>query len=79
MSTLEAILKEMKEVPVNRLDELYQFIHSMTTSVKHTEKIQRKIISFGGAFSDVSSKDYIEFFYQTKRTLADLLNRKFEI
>jgi len=30
MSTLNTILKEMKDVPVNRLEELYQFIHAMT-------------------------------------------------
>jgi hypothetical protein len=79
MSTLEAILKEMKEVPVNRLDELYQFIHSITKSAKHSEKIQKKIISFGGAFNDMSSKDYTEFLDYTKETRADLFDRKFEI
>jgi len=79
MSTMEVILKEMKEVPVNRLDELYQFIHSMTTSAKHSEKLQRKILSFGGAFSDMSNKDYTEFLDQTKSTRVNLFDRKFEI
>lgn len=69
----------MKEVPVNRLDELYQFIHSMTTSAKHSEKLQRKIISFGGAFSDMSNKDFTEYLDQTKSTRANLFGRKFEI
>ncbi|MDO9254822.1 MAG: hypothetical protein Q7U54_04850 [Bacteroidales bacterium] len=72
MSTLQAILKEMKEVPVNRLDELYQFIHSMTTSAKHSEKLQKRIISFGGAFSDMSEKDNSGFLNQTKKTRTEL-------
>lgn len=79
MSTLEAILKEMKDVPVNRLDELYQFIHSMTTSVNHSEKLKKRIISFGGAFSDMSVKDYAEFLDRTKRTRTDLFDRKFDL
>jgi hypothetical protein len=79
MSTLQAILKEMKEVPVNRLDELYQFIHSMTTSAKHSEKLQKRIISFGGAFSDMSEKDYTEYLDRTKSTRSNLFDRKFDI
>lgn len=79
MSTLGAIRKEMKEVPVNRHDELYQFIHAMTSSAKHSEKLQKRIISFGGAFSDMSEKDYTEFLDRTKSTRADLFVRKFDI
>ncbi len=79
MSTLDAILKEMKEVPVNRLDELYQFIHSLTSTARRSEKLQKRIISFGGAFSDMSNKDYTEFIEQTKYTRADLFDRKLEV
>jgi len=79
MSTLNAILKEMKDVPVNRLEELYQFIHAMTPKAKHSDSLRKKILSFGGAFSDMSSTDYDDFLNQTKKARTELLDRKFEI
>jgi hypothetical protein len=42
MSTLNAILKEMKEVPVNRQEELFQFSHSLTPTNKHSESLRKK-------------------------------------
>ena len=43
--TLNAILKEMKAVPANRLEDLYQFVHSLTSSTKQTEALRKKILS----------------------------------
>ena len=68
MLTLNTILKEMKDVPVNRLEELYQFVHSLTPKIKQTDTLRKKILSFGGAFSDMSVKDYSGFVNQTKKT-----------
>jgi len=79
MLTLNAIIKEMKDIPVSRLEELYQFIHSLSTTTKHTESLRKKILSFGGAFSDLSSKDYSEFINQTKMTRTELFDRKIEL
>ena len=73
MLTLNTILEEIKDVPVSRLEELYQFVHSLTPKTKPTEIIRKKILSFGGAFSDMSSKDYSGFVNQTKKTRANLL------
>ena len=79
MLTLNAILKEMKDVPVNRLEELYQFIHSLTPKTKPTDKLRKKILSFGGAFSDMSNKDYTEFLNQTKKIRANLFDRNIDL
>lgn len=79
MSTLNAILKEIKDVPVNRLEELYQFVHSMTPTTKQTERLRKKILSFGGAFSDMSSEDYSDFLNQTKKTRTNLFDRNIDI
>ena len=75
MPTLNAILKEMKDVPVSRLEELYQFVHSLTPKTKPTDTLRKKILSYGGAFSDMSSKDYADFLSQTKKTRAKLFDR----
>jgi len=76
MLTINTILKEMKDVPVNRLEELYQFVHSLTPSTKQTETLRKKILSFGGAFSDMSEKDYSDFHSNTKKSRAKLFDRK---
>jgi hypothetical protein len=77
--TLNAILKEMKAVPANRLEDLYQFVHSLTSSTKQTEALRKKILSFGGAFSDMSKKDYSEFVSQTKKARTKLFDRKIDL
>ena len=79
MLTFNAILKEMKDVPVNRLEELYQFVHSLTPTTKQTENLRKKILSFGGAFSDMSSKDYSDYLNDTKKSRAKLFDRNFDL
>jgi hypothetical protein len=51
----------------------------MTPKTKHSDSLRKKILSFGGAFSDMSSSDYVEFLNHTKKTRAELLDRNFEI
>jgi len=74
MLTLNAILKEMKDVPVSRLEELYQFVHSLTPKTKQKESLRKKILSYGGAFSDMTSKDYSDFLNQTKKARTKLFD-----
>ena len=76
--TLNAILREMKDVPVSRLEELYQFVHSLTSKSKQSRSIaglRKKILSYGGAFADMSSKDYAEFLSHSKKIRARLLTQ----
>lgn len=79
MLTLNAILKKMKDVPVSRLEELYQFVHSLTPKTKTTDTLRKKILSYGGAFSDMSSKDYADFLNQTKKTRTKLFDRNIDL
>jgi hypothetical protein len=79
MLTLNNILKEIKDVPVNRLEEVYQLVHSLTPTLKKTNTNRKKILSFGGAFSDMNTKDYKEFISYTKKTRAKLFDRNIEI
>ena len=79
MLTLNNILKEIKDVPVNRLEELYQFVHSLTPNTKQTDTLRKKILSFGGSFSDMSNKDYNDFLHQAKKTRAKLFDRNIDL
>ena len=79
MLTLNTILKEIKDVPVSRLEELYQFVHSLTPKTKQTESLRKKILSFGGAFSDMSNKDYSDYLNQTKKSRTKLFDRNIDL
>jgi uncharacterized SAM-dependent methyltransferase len=75
MLTFNAILKELKDVPVNRLEELYQLVLSMTPKTKQTTTSRKKILSYGGAFGDMSEKDYTEYLNQTQKTRNQTFDR----
>jgi hypothetical protein len=81
MFTLNTILKEMKDVPVNRLEELYQFVHSLTLTptTKDNETLRKKILSYGGAFSDMSNSDYADYLNQTKKSRVQLFDRNIDL
>lgn len=79
MLTINTILKEIKDVPVNRLEELYEFVHALTPSAKQKEASRKKILSFGGAFSDMGKKEYADFVAQTKKARTKLFDRNVEL
>ena len=77
--TLNTILKELKDFPTDRLDELHQFIQSLIPTAKQNEGDRKKILSFGGAFSDMSAKDYSGFVNQTKKARTKLFDRNIDL
>jgi len=79
MATINTILKELKEVPINRLEELYQFVHALTPKGKHNAAVQKKILSFAGSFSDMSDTDYADFINQTKKARAETFTRNTDV
>jgi len=79
MLTINNILKEIKDVPVNRLEELYQFVHSLKPVAKKTNTAKNKILSFSGIFADMDDKNYTDFVNHTKDTRSKLFDRNIEI
>jgi len=79
MTTLNTIIKEIKDVSVSRLEELYQFVHSLFPKNKKTDDTRKKILSFGGAFSDMDANDYHEFVDHTKKTRMNLFSRNVDL
>ncbi len=79
MLTLNTILKELKNVPVDRLEDLYSIINSLRTTSKKSVKKRRKILSFAGSFSDMSEVDYNEFLKHTKQTRNNVFDREISI
>lgn len=75
MLTLNTILKELKNVPVDRLKDLYSIIHSLRANTKKSDSTNKKILSYAGSFVDMSEKDYDEFLQQTKEIRNHLFDR----
>ncbi len=75
MLTLNMILKELKNVPVDRLEDLYSIIHSLQANTKKSDRTNKKILSFAGSFGDMNEKDYEEFVEHTRKTRNDLFDR----
>ena len=75
MLTLNTILKELKNVPVDRLEDVYSIIHSLRSNTKKSDKTAKKILSFAGAFNDMTENDYQEFLNETKQTRNELFDR----
>ncbi len=73
--TFKTILKEMRDIPEERLEELYQYVHSLNPKSKRTETLRKQILSFAGSFSDISNKDYKDFVKQTQKTRSKLFDR----
>lgn len=79
MLTLNTILKELKNVPVDRLEDLYSIIHSLRADTKKSERKSKNIMSFAGAFGDMTESDYKDFQQQTKDTRNDLFDREINL
>ena len=79
MMTFNSILKELKDIPADKLEELYQYIHTLNPKKKGSDKLRKKILSFAGAFSEMSKKDYSDFLNQTKKTRTKLFIRKTDL
>lgn len=75
MLTLNTILKELKNVPVERLEDLYSLIHSLKANTKKSDTTRKKILSFAGSFSDMTQKDYDDFIKETRKTRSNLFDR----
>lgn len=78
MFNFNTILRELREVPSDRMDDLYHFIHSLNPKNKKSDSQRKKIMAFAGIFSDMSEADYADFKRETSQTRMLLFDRKFE-
>jgi len=76
MLTINSIIKEINELPVERLEYVYEFIHTLNTKHKHSRE---RTLSYAGIFRDMSKDDYADFVASTKKTRANLFDRDSQI
>ena len=80
MLTINAILEEIKDVPVEKLGELYDYVHSLTVSSKAPDKKKKKtVLEFAGAWADMSEEDYQGFVKHTHKVRKELFNRHVDL
>lgn len=79
MLTINTLLREIKEVPVNRLEELYQLIQALTPRTSSPAGNHQQIMSFAGAFSEMSDQDYAAYTAHIGQIRASLFDRNIEI
>lgn len=79
MLTLNTILEELRNVPVERLEDLYSIIHSLQADTKKSDKTSKEILSFAGIFGDMSDPDYKDFLRQVKQTRQGLFDREIDL
>jgi hypothetical protein len=79
MLTLNLILKEIKDVPVDRLEEVYEIVHSLALKSKPSESKRKKTMSLAGCLADMSEEDYRDFENHLKQTRKELFNRKIDL
>ena len=75
MFKVNDLIKEIKNIPDHRLDEVYEFIHALNQGKKKNIAQRKKILAFAGSFSDMSDKEYAAFLSNTKKTRTLLFNR----
>ncbi len=64
----------MKDVPVNRLEELSQFVHSLVQKPNKSAILREKILSYSGIFNDLDDEDYNDLPDQIKKTRESMFN-----
>ncbi len=79
MLTLDTILEELKNVPTDRLEDLYSIVRSLRSNTKKSTTSTNKILSFAGAFGDMPSDDYNDFLKHTEQTRKDLFDREINL
>lgn len=79
MLTYNSILKEIKDVPIEKLEELQSYIHTLTAKEKKSTALRKKILSFSNIFNDISAADFKDFTNKTAEIRASLFDRKIKL
>ena len=74
METLNNIIKEIRNIPLDKLPELYIVIINLKAKSNSSNSSRNKILSYSGCFNELSEKDYRDFKLFTKNTRDSLFN-----
>lgn len=75
MITLDSILRDLKSVPAERLEDVHSFIKSLSIDKGESNVNRTKILSFAGSFTDMDEQVYKDFVSETINTRRSLFDR----
>jgi len=78
MVTYDSIIREINELPVSRLEEVYEFVHSLNLSRKTEKSSKDYILSFAGLLSDLKEDDIIDYEQYMQQTRDRFFDRPTE-
>jgi hypothetical protein len=76
MQTINNIIKEIRNIPLDRLPELYSVVVSLKGKSNFTEDSKTKILSFAGLFKEMDEGDYQTFKLNLNNSRKNLFDRK---
>ena len=79
MINLNTIANDLKNVPADRLEDLYSFVKFLSVNKPKSKIDRNKILSFSGSFADMSEEDFQQFLNEAKNVRANLFDREVEL
>ncbi|CAN5269257.1 hypothetical protein BH20BAC1_BH20BAC1_03530 [soil metagenome] len=79
MTSLNNMLHELKNVPADRLEDLYSIVRSFRANAQKAKKTPKRILKYAGSFSDMADKDYSDFRQETISIRKGLFKRDFHL
>lgn len=79
MPTLNNIMQEIRQVPNEKLEEVYKFVKSLNKNTSGKNSHKKDLMSYAGSWKDMNDEDFKDFIKETKRTRKNLFSRKIKI
>ena len=79
MLTVNTLIKEIKQIPKDKLGEVHKFIKSLNQNSKRHNSSKKDLMSFAGSWKDISEEDFKNITKEIKRTRKNLFSRKIKI
>ena len=57
----EKVIKEIELIPLDKLNEVYNFVHFFRIGLEETKVNKEKILSFAGCWNDMSDEMFDDF------------------
>jgi len=72
----EKIIKEIHLIPLEKLDEVYDFIRFFRIGIERTKTNKEKVLSFAGCWEDMPENTFNEFLMEIKHRRIEAFSRR---
>ncbi len=75
MTTLEAIIQDLQQVPPENLGKAHQAVQALKATPAANRELADWTLQFAGMLNDWTEADWADFQAELRRTRAELFNR----